>query len=78
MSEDIAVLRGGPHDGESSRVDRSTRRLFSRSEAPGLVEVYEANGQSESLPGNDQPASVFVHIGQQNAEGINPDTLHSP
>lgn len=78
MAEDLVVLRGGSRDGESTMVQDGVRRLLAASEAPGLLDVYEASGQTQDLRGNSQPALVFVHAGQQSAEGVAPELLHSP
>ncbi|MCW2623042.1 MAG: hypothetical protein JWL64_2644 [Frankiales bacterium] len=78
MSEELAVLRGGIRDGQTTRVQFGVRRLLSVSEAPGLLEIYEANGETELVRGNDEHAFVFVHVGQESAEGINPELLHAP
>lgn len=67
MAEDIVVLRGGPRDGESTTVAEGTWRLVATSDAPGLLEVYEANGETEVVPGNDEHGLVFVHAGQEPA-----------
>ncbi len=72
------VLRGGSRDGESTRVHEGVRRILAPSDAPGLLDVYEANGQTEDVRGNDQAALVLVHVGQQSAEGVAPDLLHAP
>lgn len=78
MAEDLVVLRGGSRDGESTTVQEGVRRLLAASEAPGLLEVYEANGERQDLPHNPHPALVFVHAGQQSAEGVAPELLHAP
>ncbi len=70
MSEELVVLRGGSRDGESTSVQEGVRRLLAHSDAPGLVDVYEANGQTDEVAGNPDPALVFVHVGQQPAEGL--------
>lgn len=70
MSDELVVLRGGSRDGESTTVQEGVRRLLTSSDAPGLLEVYEANGQTEDLEGNPDPALVFIHVGQQPVEGI--------
>ncbi len=72
------VLRGGSRDGESTLVHDGVRRILAPSDAPGLLDVYEANGQTQEVPGNDQPGLVLVHVGQRSAEGIAPDLLHAP
>lgn len=78
MSHELVVLRGGSRDGESTSVDAGVRRILAASDAPGLLDVYEANGQTEDLRGNDEPAFVFVHAGQQPADGVPPELLHPP
>lgn len=73
MSEELVVLRGGSRDGESTRVNEGVRRLLAASDAPGLVEVYEANGESSEVPGNQASALVFIHIGQESGGGVEPE-----
>ena len=69
------VLRGGSRDGESTRVQEGVRRLLAASDAPGLVEVYEANGETAELEGNDELALVLIHVGQEPA-GDDPSLQH--
>ena len=78
MSDELVVLRGGSRDGESTKVDSGVRRILAASEAPGLLDVYEANGETQDLPGNSEQALVFEHAGQEPAEGIAPEMLHPP
>jgi hypothetical protein len=78
MSEDLVILRGGNRDGETTRVQEGVRRLVAASPAPGLLDVYEANGQTESVSGNTGDALVFVLAGQEPADGVAPEMLHSP
>jgi len=78
MSDELVVLQGGSRDGESTKVDVGVRRILAASDAPGLLDVYEANGLTEELRGNDEPALVFVHAGQQPADGVAPELLHPP
>ena len=78
MSHELVVLRGGSRDGESTSVDEGVRRILAASDAPGLIDVYEANGETEELRGNDEPALVFVHAGPEPADGVAPEMLHSP
>ena len=75
MSEELVVLRGGSRDGESTRVQDGVRRLLAASDAPGLVEVYEANGETAQVEGNDDMALVLVHVGQEPA-GDTPELQH--
>ena len=65
MGDDAVVLRGGVRHGESTVIENGVRRLLAASDAPGLVEVYEANGETETVEGG--PALVFVHVGQEPA-----------
>ena len=78
MSDEMVVLRGGVRDGETTVVQEGVRRLIAASDAPGLVEVYEANGDTASVPGNDGDALVFVHAGQEPAGDLAPELQHSP
>lgn len=78
MADELVVLRGGSRDGESTTVQEGVRRLLAASAAPGLLEIYEANGETEHLPRNSEDAFVFVHVGEQAAEGIAPELLHAP
>ena len=78
MSDELVVLRGGSRDGESTTVAEGVRRVLAASVAPGLIDVYEADGSSEHLPGNDAPALVFVHVGQEPVGDTAPEMLHPP
>ncbi len=78
MSEELVVLRGGVRDGESTTVQEGVRRLIAASDAPGLVEVYEANGETARVRGNDDDALVFIHVGQEPAGDLAPELQHSP
>lgn len=78
MADDLVVLRGGSRDGESTTVPEGVRRLLAVSEAPGLLDVYEADGTTQHVPGNDDDAVVLVHAGQQSAEGVAPELMHAP
>ena len=78
MAEDLVLLRGGVRDGESTTVQEGVKRLLAASDAPGLIEVYEANGETARLPGNNDDAFVFVHTGQEPAGDLAPELQHSP
>ena len=78
MSDELVVLRGGSRDGESTTVAEGVRRVLAASVAPGLIDVYEADGSSEHLPGNDGPALVFTHVGQEPVGDTAPEMLHPP
>jgi hypothetical protein len=78
MADDLVVLRGGVRDGESTTVQEGVRRLIAASDAPGMVEVYEANGETDRVRGNSDDALVFVHVGQEPAGDLAPELQHSP
>lgn len=78
MAEDLVVLRGGIRDGETTMVQEGVRRLLAASDGPGLVEIYEANGQTESVEGSSDDALVFLHVGQEAAGDLAPGLQHSP
>jgi hypothetical protein len=50
--------------------------LLAASDAPGLIDVYEADGRTATVNGTE--ALVFVHAGQESAEGVAPELLHPP
>ena len=78
MSDELGVLRGGVRDGESTTVQDGVRRLVAASDAPGLVEIYEANGETAPVEGNPDDALVFIHVGQEPAGDLAPELQHSP
>jgi hypothetical protein len=78
MAHELVVLRGGSRDGESTTVEAGVRRLLAASAAPGLLDVYEANGETASVPGNSDDALVFVLAGQEPAGDVAPQLLHPP
>jgi hypothetical protein len=78
MAEELVVLRGGSRDGESAAVQEGVRRLLAASAAPGLLDVYEANGETAPVRGNPDDALVFIHVGQEAADGVAPEMLHPP
>lgn len=77
MSDDLVVLRGGTRDGESTTVQQGVRRLLAASAAPGLIDVYEANGETATVEGSGE-ALVLVHVAQEPADGVAPEMLHPP
>jgi hypothetical protein len=78
VAEIIAVLSGGSRDGESTVLDGHVDRLYAASDAPGLLDVYEATDETRPLPGNTEPATVFVFAARTPAEGIAPEAIHMP
>ena len=78
MSEELVVLRGGVRDGDSTTVQAGVRRLIAASDAPGMVEIYEANGETDHVRGNSGEALVFIHVGQEPAGDLAPEMQHSP
>lgn len=78
MADELVLLRGGVRDGESTTVQEGVRRLLAASDAPGLVEVYEANGETGRVAGNNGDALIFVHVGQEPTGDLAPEMQHSP
>lgn len=76
MGEELVVLEGGSRDGESTVVQEGVRRVLAASAAPGLLDVYEADGRTRDVNGSD--ALVLVLAGQESSEGIAPELLHFP
>lgn len=76
--EQLVVLRGGARDGDTTSVDGGVRRLLATSDAPGMVDVYEDTGELVHVRGNTGRAVVFSLVGQEPAEGLAPEVLHSP
>lgn len=78
MADELVVLRGGVRDGDSTTVQEGVRRIIAAGDAPGLVEIYEANGETARIPGNNDDALVFIHVGQEPAGDLAPEMLHAP
>lgn len=78
MSDEIAVLRGGDRDGETTTVTSGTTRLLAPSRAPGLLDVYEATAETVDVPGNSERAVVFEHAGQEPAGDLAAELQHAP
>jgi hypothetical protein len=74
----LVVLRGGSRDGESTTVDDEVDRLLAASEAPGMVDVYEATDEVQHVRGNDESAIVFNFTGQEPIGDLAPEMLHMP
>lgn len=75
---ETVVLRGGSRDGESTTVADGVRRLLAASHAPGMIDVYEANGETAEVRGGEEHALVLVHVGQEPVGDTAPEMLHPP
>lgn len=71
------VLRGGSRDGESTDVAQEVDRLYAASDAPGLLDVYDATEETTHGPGGDE-AVVFEWTGHESIEGMAPEMIHMP
>lgn len=74
----LILLRGGSRDGESTSVDEHVERILAASEAPGLIDIYEATDELAHVAGNEESAIVYRFVGQEpltQHEGIQ---LHMP
>jgi hypothetical protein len=74
----LILLRGGGRDGESTTVDEQVQRLYAASDAPGLVDVYEATDAIERVRGNDESAIVYEFVEQQPITETTATHLHMP
>jgi hypothetical protein len=74
----LIVLRGGSRDGESTEVDEHVARLLAASDAPGMIDVYEATDQLEHLRGNDDPAIVYEFVKQEPISDTAATHVHMP
>jgi hypothetical protein len=74
----MIVLRGGSRDGESTDVDEHVERLLAASDAPGMIDIYEATVETEPVRGNDEPAIVYSFVGQEPIGDTSATHLHMP
>jgi hypothetical protein len=74
----LVLLRGGSRDGESTDLDEHVERLYAASEAPGLIDVYEATETLARVEGNDDEAIVFEFVGQESLTEHEGTQLHMP
>lgn len=74
----LIVLRGGSRDGESTEVDEHVARLLAASDAPGMIDVYEATDQLEHVRGNDEAAIVYQFVAQEPIGDSSATHLHMP
>ena len=71
------VLRGGSRNGESTDVAAEVNRLYAASEAPGLLDVYEAAEEAERGPSGDE-AVVFEWVDEVPIGDVAPEAIHMP
>ncbi|MGI8681602.1 MAG: hypothetical protein ACR2JO_05625 [Mycobacteriales bacterium] len=76
MDDPTVLLRGGSRDGETTTLSPAVTRLYAVSDAPGMLDVYEATEQRVNVPGNDVTATVFEWVTQEPADGVAPEALH--
>jgi len=74
----LILLRGGSRDGDSTTVDQHVERLLAASEAPGLIDVYEASDEVARVAGNDDVAIVYRFVGQEPVTEHESKQLHMP
>lgn len=74
----LILLRGGSRDGESTTVDEHVERLLAASEAPGLIDIYEATDEVAHVAGNDEAAIVYAFVGQEPLTEHEGTQLHMP
>ncbi|HET7530855.1 MAG TPA: hypothetical protein VFJ98_07850 [Mycobacteriales bacterium] len=74
----LVLLRGGSRDGESTDLDEHVDRLYAASDAPGLIDVYEATESTAPVEGNDSEAVVFAFVGQEPLTEHEGTQLHMP
>ncbi|MEP6464091.1 MAG: hypothetical protein ABJC62_11905 [Frankiaceae bacterium] len=72
------LLRGGSRDGDSTEVADEVSRLFTPSDAPGLLDIYEATAETSPVRGNEEEAIVFEWVGQESTAGVAPEAIHMP
>jgi hypothetical protein len=74
----VVKLLGGVRDGQVTRVDEHTQRLYTPSDAPGLLDVYDRTAGQTEVPDVDGPVGIFELSGQVSAEDVAPELLHMP
>lgn len=74
----VVLLRGGSRNGESTTLDEHVTRLYAASEAPGMVDVYEATDELVKLAGNDEGAIVYRFTDQEPVTDTTVTHLHMP
>ena len=74
----LIVLRGGSRDGETTEVDEHVERLLAASDAPGLIDVYEATDELAHVRGNEDAAIIYTFVGQEPVTDTSATHLHMP
>jgi hypothetical protein len=74
----IVKLVGGVRDGQLTHVDEHVQRLYTPSDAPGLLDVYDRSATVTRAEGVDEPVGVFEFSDQISAEDVAPELLHMP
>ena len=72
---DVIVLRDGPHDGRTAPARDEVTRVFVPSEAPGMLDVYETDGEQEEHP-DEGVRTVFRFVEMIPADPRFPEILH--
>ena len=74
----LVLLSGGSRDGESTELDEHVERLYAASEAPGMIDIYEATDQLAHVRGNDDKAIVYSFVDQEPVGDMPAAHLHMP
>ena len=74
----LVLLRGGSRDGESTTVDEHVEKLYAASEAPGMIDVYEATEELAHVRGNEDEAIVYAFTAQEPISDHPATHLHMP
>jgi hypothetical protein len=74
----LVLLRGGSRDGESTTLDQHVARLFAASDAPGMVDIYEATDELAHVRGNDDAAIIYQFVDQEPVTETTAANLHMP
>jgi hypothetical protein len=70
LDDPTVRLRGGTRDGQVATVDPEVTRLYTPSEAPGLLDVYE---EVDAETDGEDITAIFEFTGQVPADLDNPE-----
>lgn len=73
-----ALLRGGSRDGETTVVSEDLQRILAASQAPGLIEAYDATDELAPVDGDSEPAAVYEFSEQLPFGDLAPELIHMP